>query len=392
MKVAIVYDGLYPYRIGGGEKWYRGLAEELVRRGHDVVYLTCRDWIEPPDLPFEVVGVAPSAGTYNAAGSRLIGPALRFGWGVMRYVHAHPTIDVMHCASFPYFSLLGASLGRLGRSRRVVLVSDIFEVWNARYWRDYLGNIRGSIGWAVERAAYRTVSARFVFSKLHRARLGALSSTLLPGLFGGELRDSVGSVKSRPLLLYVGRLIPEKGASLIPEMIELVRRDVDVECQIVGLGPDAEKIQEDINRRGLRASVSILAPLSEEKLRHKLAEASCVLLPSRREGYGLIVIEAAAEGTPVITLRHPDNAAVELISSENGWVVDTADPNDWSTAIRLAVSDSHASKERALVWAHRERVQDSLTWSADVIEREYERLRDRKSSRRRFEIRRRRRG
>ena len=45
-----------------------------------------------------------------------------------------------------------------------------------------------------------------------------------------------------------------------------------------------------------------------------LARALCLLLPSRREGYGLVVIEAAAQGTPSVVVAGPDNAAVELVA------------------------------------------------------------------------------
>ncbi len=44
MRICIVYDCLYPYTIGGGERWYRNLAEHLAEAGHEVTYLTLRQW------------------------------------------------------------------------------------------------------------------------------------------------------------------------------------------------------------------------------------------------------------------------------------------------------------------------------------------------------------
>ena len=53
VRVCIVYDCLYPYTIGGAERWYRNLAERLAGSGHEVTYLTLRQWDRgyAPDVP-----------------------------------------------------------------------------------------------------------------------------------------------------------------------------------------------------------------------------------------------------------------------------------------------------------------------------------------------------
>jgi glycosyltransferase involved in cell wall biosynthesis len=59
-----------------------------------------------------------------------------------------------------------------------------------------------------------------------------------------------------------------------------------------------------------------------------------MLLPSSREGYGLIVVEAAARGTPSVVIRGQDNAATELVQDGvNGVVVDRAEPDAIAQAI-----------------------------------------------------------
>ena len=52
MRIAIVYDCLFPYTVGGAERWLRLLAEDLAR-DHEVTYVTRRQWPprEQPDLP-----------------------------------------------------------------------------------------------------------------------------------------------------------------------------------------------------------------------------------------------------------------------------------------------------------------------------------------------------
>ena len=44
MRVCLVFDCLYPHTVGGAERWYRNLAEDVARRGHAVTYLTLLQW------------------------------------------------------------------------------------------------------------------------------------------------------------------------------------------------------------------------------------------------------------------------------------------------------------------------------------------------------------
>jgi glycosyltransferase involved in cell wall biosynthesis len=59
-----------------------------------------------------------------------------------------------------------------------------------------------------------------------------------------------------------------------------------------------------------------------------------MVLPSRREGYGLVVVEAASHGTPSVVVGGPDNAAVELVQEGvNGFVAPSAEADDLAAAI-----------------------------------------------------------
>ncbi len=79
MRICIVYDCLYPYTIGGGERWYRDLAERLAAEGHQVTYLTLRQWSRGErveiDPRVEVVAVGPRMGLYTEGGGAPADPA-----------------------------------------------------------------------------------------------------------------------------------------------------------------------------------------------------------------------------------------------------------------------------------------------------------------------------
>src|SRR6478609_2793560 len=91
MRICLVFDCLYPHTVGGAERWYRNLAEEMARRGHTVTYLTLLQW-DPetgPGVPnVDVLAVAGRSELY-AHGRRSIGAQLRFGFGVFSHLLRH---------------------------------------------------------------------------------------------------------------------------------------------------------------------------------------------------------------------------------------------------------------------------------------------------------------
>src|SRR5437763_7121683 len=172
MRVCLVYDCLFPHTVGGAERWYRNLAERLAAEGHAVTYLTLRQWPRGNDAGVSGVHVATAGPRMElyVAGRRRILPPLVFGLGVLWHLLRHGrSYDVVHTASFPYFSLLAA--GALRPLARYALVVDWHEVWSRSYWREYLGAAGGAVGYAVQLACARLSQHAFCFSRLHAARL-----------------------------------------------------------------------------------------------------------------------------------------------------------------------------------------------------------------------------
>ena len=96
MRVCVVYDCLFPYTVGGGERWYRNVAERMAREGHEVTYLTLRQWdrgvIPELDEAVRVVAVGPRMALYTASGRRRILPPLVFGLGVGNLITFPPLL------------------------------------------------------------------------------------------------------------------------------------------------------------------------------------------------------------------------------------------------------------------------------------------------------------
>jgi glycosyltransferase involved in cell wall biosynthesis len=343
MRICLVYDCLFPYTVGGGERWYRSLAERLAGAGHDVTYLTLRQWErgERGEVPgVRVVAVGPRMRLYAEGGRRRILPPLVFGAGVLWHLLRHGRrYDVVHTSSFPYFSLLAAAAARrLGRFRLVV---DWFEVWSESYWREYLGRAGGRIGNAVQAACLRVPQRAFCFSRLHAERLaaGGLRGevTVLRGMYGGSL-EAPAPATAEDLVVFAGRHIPEKGVpALIPALAKARERLPTLRAIVYGDGPDREEVLRLRAAHGLDGAVDLPGFADPAEVERALSRALCMVLPSRREGYGMVVIEAAREGTPSVVVDGPDNAAVELIAEgENGYVAPSPAPDDLAAAILRA--------------------------------------------------------
>jgi glycosyltransferase involved in cell wall biosynthesis len=358
MRICLIYDCLYPYTVGGAERWYGALARRLADAGHEVTYLTRRQWdpSDPPRIPgVRVVAVSPGGPLYTEDGRRAIGPPLRFGLGVLRHLARHRrAYDAVHTCSFPYFSLLAARAALAGR--RVPLSVDWFEVWSRDYWVEYLGAGAGRIGAAVQRLCVRLTARAFVFSRLYAARLrdeglrGEVRE--LSGLYDGSPGGGAATGDRTPLVVFAGRHIPEKRVPAVPEAIALARRAVpELRGLILGDGPDRDAVLEAIARAGLEGVIEAPGFVEPGEVAAALARATCLMLPSVREGYGLVVIEAAAAGTPSVVARAPDNAAVELVEEGvNGVLAASPAPADLAEALARVHAQGEALRDRTREW------------------------------------------
>ncbi len=381
MKIALIYDRLYPQNIGGLERYYDALARGL-SVANSVSYITRHVDSEDPVgfRPYRVVKVAPNSPFYSARGNRRIWPTIRFGLGVFVHLLRHGRdYDVVQSASFPFFSVIAARLAFALRRRRPKLIVDWLEVWPRDYWIDYAGAVFGRVGYAIQQACMRAPDQGVTYSAMHEARLGAHRAPVLrlTGL-ATEMPKAPPSAgpDSVPNVVFAGRHIPEKQASLIPEVIQEARRlDGTIQGTIIGDGPERADIAEAIARRGLGDALQLPGFVSDDELNRALQSASCLLLPSLREGYGLIVIEAAAFGTPCITIDAPDNAAKELIvNGINGFVVENWSPTNLAEAVVEVVRRGPELRESALDW-HRDHWQElSVQSSVERLEQVYETL------------------
>jgi glycosyltransferase involved in cell wall biosynthesis len=382
LKIAIVYDCLFPNTLGGAERWYRNLAERL-DRSHSVTFVTRRQWgDEGPETAFETIAVSPGGGLYTPSGRRRIWPPIRFGIGVFLHLLKHGrTYDAVHSASFPFFSLLGAALALRLTGARARLIVDWWEIWTPEYWRTYLNSLGGRIGAAIQSYCTRLPDQSFVFSRLVENRLRdqrpAAKIERLTGAYSAQ--SGPGPVRSPaqpaepPLVVAAGRHIPEKRVPSIPPAIAIAREEIPgLRCEIFGDGPDTEAVSARIRKLGLDEAVVMRGRVQSDEVISTIAEAACLLHPSLREGYGLVIVEAASVGTPSIVVRGPENAASELIEEGvNGFVAESAEPEDLAGAVIEVARSGARLRASTLEWYECHRDELSIGSSLAVVAASY---------------------
>jgi glycosyltransferase involved in cell wall biosynthesis len=215
----------------------------------------------------------------------------------------------------------------------------------------------------------RVPQRAFCLSRLHAARLRAEGlrgePTPLTGLWDGPL-DAPAPAPARPVVVFAGRHIPEKRVpSLVPALARAREHAPELHGELFGDGPERPAVLAAIEAAGLGDAIEAPGFVAHERIERALGTALCMALPSAREGYGLVVVEAAARGTPSVVVAGEDNAATELIDEgENGFVARSASPDDLADAILRVRDAGPALRDATAAWfgrnARRLSLEDSL--------------------------------
>jgi len=340
-KIALVYDAIYPYVKGGGERRFYEIGKQLTAAGHEVHFYGMKFWDGPDVIEQEGMflhGLCKARPLYVKDGRRSITQALLFGVSCFKLFRAK--FDVIDCCGFPYFSLFTCRLVTL--IRRKPLYATWHEVWGKAYWREYLG-VLGRCGYAVERLAAK-MPTQFIAVSDHTAEL--IAKVFKPhqavhvienGISTAEIEEAPPS-KLGSDVIFAGRLVDFKHIDVLLEAISRIKHTMpDIKLAIVGDGPKRAELEQLSRRLGLEDNVGFIGFKPNHGSVIELMKSSKVLvLPSTREGFGIVAIEANAAGLPVITTTAPANAANRLIDGSNGVAVEL-NPSALAAAIETSL-------------------------------------------------------
>jgi glycosyltransferase involved in cell wall biosynthesis len=353
MKIAFVYDVIYPYVKGGVEKRVWELATRLSRCGHDVHLFGMKFWDGNDILISEGVflhGVCPAKKLYFS-GRRTVWQPLFFSMHLISPL-LQERFDIIDCQQFPYFSCFSVKFVSI--VKKIPLVITWHEVWGD-YWYEYLG-WKGFVGKTTERLVARLTSENVAVSKTTAKNLNNLGLhneiKIIPNGIDLTRIKSISLSSESWDIIFVGRLIKEKHPDLLVNAITLLRHEnPDIRSGIIGEGPEYLKIKLSIDGMKMNDTIQLCGFYgNHDDLISRLKSSKVFVMPSTREGFGITALEALACGLPVVTVDHPANAICDLITENNGFLSNLS-AQDLSDKIRLALQNHSVMRDACIMSA-----------------------------------------
>jgi len=371
MKIAIVNDTVYPYFKGGAPKRAWEISRRLAQRGHTVHLFGMKYWDGEDVIIKEGVylhGVCPVQELYDIKGKRTIKEAIYFACKLVKPL-LKEDLDIIDCSNFPYFPCFSTKLHSIVKGSTLLITWH--EVWDS-YWYTYLGR-KGVFGKWIERAVARLSKKMIAVSETTKRQLLSIGIrgdiTVVPNGISLEEIDSTNSAGDGPDIIFAGRLTKEKNVDLLIKSTGLIKQTTpNIKCLIIGDGPERSHLEGLVSNLHLEQNVSFSGSLdSSQDVFSHLKASRVFVLPSTREGFGMVLLEANACGLPVVTVRHPQNAATDLVvEGKNGFLCEV-DEEDMASKIMMALERNRDMSPDCLDYSKQ------YSWESvvDVIEGAY---------------------
>jgi glycosyltransferase involved in cell wall biosynthesis len=258
---------------------------------------------------------------------------------------------VIDCNQFPFFPCFSGKIASI--IKRKPLVITWLEVWGA-YWSEYLGANSGKIGRIIERLTMRLPDGIVAISQktrddLIKCKVSPERIDVVPVGIDLERIIKIAPALRITDVLFAGRLIREKRVDLLLNAIAIVKTAVPmISCTIIGDGPERGALESLAAKLGLEENVIFTGFVDQDGVTAHMKSSKVFVLPSVREGFGLVIIEAYACRLPVISIKHEMSAARELVQDGvNGFLISKISPREIAEAILKIVRDDALREQLA---------------------------------------------
>jgi len=213
-------------------------------------------------------------------------------------------------------------------------------------WR-YRLFYRPFLRFALSRAARIVVSSPTLAASAPELQDFQAKCTVIP--FGIELRnfdrrspiceraEEIRRMENKPIVLFVGRLVPYKGVDVLLEAM----KTLDAVAVIVGDGPLRSRLEAQARDLGISDRVKFLGSVSDHELAELYRACNVFVLPSvtRQEAFGVVQLEAMAAGKPVVSTDIGTGVGWVNRNGETGFVVPPRDVSALREAIARLIAD-----------------------------------------------------
>jgi glycosyltransferase involved in cell wall biosynthesis len=294
---------------GGSERTLGHLSRGLAERDHAVTIATARYPGRPSRETHDGV-------YYIRRGNRLT----VYGHGFARSLiqRADVVVDVQN--GVPFFAAVTRP------SRTVLLVHHVHR----EQWPVAVGPLTGRVGWLIESRispwVHRATSHVAVSSatSAELIALGHPSHRMNIVRNGSDVPSTLPERSRTPRIVVVSRLVPHKQIEHAIDCLgELLPRYPDLRLTVIGEGYHLPALRAYATSRGVDQQVDFMGRVDDATRDAELARAWVHLLPSLKEGWGLVAIEAAACGTPTIAYRSAGGVGESVLDGNTGFLVDS---------------------------------------------------------------------
>ena len=301
MKIALITELFFPH-MAGCERRFFEIGRRLATRGHEVHVFTIR---YDRDLPEEQIIQGMFVHRYAYSKNYILPEASRSLSGVIRYSIQTFTkligrgFDVCYSNQWP---MLHSPFVKLAG---FPTVQEWCEVWTNSVKANILQNILKNSGHRHVAVSDFTKQRLVRHLKLNSKDIFVVPNGVNKSLYSTDLEN-----KKRGRIVYVGRLVSHKHVDLLMDSFREVKEKItDAELHIVGTGQLLSSLKE---KSFLIRDCFVHGFMPDEQMSDLLKSAWLFVLPSEREGSGIVALEAMAAGVPVVTINYPDNAVKEL--------------------------------------------------------------------------------
>jgi glycosyltransferase involved in cell wall biosynthesis len=331
-RIAFVIDAVLPWHKGGRERRLHEIVKRLRRPNREIHIYTMNWWNGPKLIELDGIYYHALCNCYPLykGNRRSITQAILFSLALFNLLFEQ--FDELHVDHMPFFPLYSARIVAWLKCRKLTATWN--EVWGYRYWLNYMGGPAGAIGYIVEKISFSLpdsiVSISFHTTRGLRENGARCEIETVPLCVDLQAIAAIAPAEIESDIIYVGRLLDHKGVDLLVEAVAMMKEDrPGVRLLIVGGGPEEAKIMRLIRDLGVDDNVRLLGKVDNDDLPYALMKSSKVLaLPSIREGFGLVALEALAAGIPVVTTSDENNATKDLVRDKVNGCLATATAKD----------------------------------------------------------------
>jgi glycosyltransferase involved in cell wall biosynthesis len=155
---------------------------------------------------------------------------------------------------------------------------------------------------------------------------------------------------SHPSLIVLGRLVPQKRVEYALEVVATLVDDLpDLTLDVVGSGWWEPHLRDRVEQLGIDDQVTFHGHVSEAEKHRLLAMAWVHVMPSLKEGWGLVVVEAGIHGTPTVAFREAGGPNDSVVHDRTGLLVEHGAPALTDAVRTLLLDDARRSRMSAEV-------------------------------------------